>query len=1174
MPYINWINHTRFSLKIILFVAFTAISLQCFSYPPGKPVINPALARKNITQKMSKLLFTENRGQIVDDKGKRRSDILFTAHSGAMQLFLTATGIHYQLIKVTGTEGYGEKQTKDFMYPSVNKPTKKEICTFSVSLAGANPNPTIRKEMKSDYTENFYTTGYLNGITGVNTYERIVYENVYPNVDWIIYSKGDKLKYDFLVRPGGDPQQIKLKIDNAQNVSIPTSGDLVVKTMLGDVKEQSPISYAGDSPVKTAFKKNDDSTIGFVVGTYNGTLRIDPAVEWVVDFGLNTYTAMPGNCAIDNSGNVFVTGFTSQCVVYTNGYQDTSAGGWDMYLVKYDSSGNLIWGTYYGGVNDDYGQSCSTDGYGNVYMAGYVKSPGLATPGSYQDTLQGLTDPFLAKFNSNGVRIWATYFGHNGGNYGSCKADKAGNVYLTGVTWAGIGIATNNSYYTYGFLVKFDSSGSRLWGTYCGGNVDGFMNAVDIDPLGNIFVAGATSSTTGLATSGTYQPNYAGYLDGFVMKFDSLGNQLWGTYFGGNESDMIYGIYADSYGNVYATGFTYSTNGIASVNCWDSTYTGGGYSESFLAKFDATGNRDWSTYYGGTNSVGFSTTSDQFDNIYFSGYTNSLTGIASPGAYQDSLLGGYNGYIAMFDTGGQRHWGTYTNKGLTGSAPNKYGNVYFAGLEWLVKLFNPPSLFTGTISDSLLCAGDTIAISYTITDTFSVTNIFTAELSDSAGSFLSPVPIGAIAGNQAGTITGIIPLNTPTGNKYRIRVSSSNPLTTGKDNGSNIVITAQPGQPDSFIVSTASVCQGEQNVFYIIPPDSTVVHTWSYSGTGANITGGDDSVSVNFSNSATSGLLQVLAANRCGVAVPRSINIVVNTNPVISVSGHNIVCQGNTDTLTGQGADTYEWYPPNTLSAGSGTSVIAYPVGLITYTVVGVTNGCNDTTTFTVNISALPNDSIAIDSPYMLCSGGQLKLQTISYPGYQYQWQLNDSNITGANMYDYYASSGGSYNVHVTDTLGCIGITPEISLDTVGSPAPTITFNNGLLCTTGGGAYQWYLDGVELSGATTPCIKPVKNGNYTVWVTNTSGCSGISPQFWLFPVGLTLYPNPANNVLYVSAPESVNVQIYTIDGRKVVYVEDAKAIDLHELPNAVYMIKAYDSNGTLLKSEKLVKTEL
>ena len=366
------------------------------------------------------------------------------------------------------------------------------------------------------------------------------------------------------------------------------------------------------------------------------------------------------------------------------------------------------WGTYYTGTGqvwpngEDRGQACITDAAGNVYMVGTTNSNSdIATVGAHQticaggDTIGGFsgTDAFLVKFNSSGVRQWATYYGGSEWDYGtSCAIDASGNIYMIGSTSSTSGIATAGAHETTvndGFLVKFNSSGVRQWGTY----FEGTSNACNTDASGNIYIVGLTNSTSGIATAGAHQTVMSGSGDAFLVKFNSSGVKQWGTYFGGPytlASGMETGLSCatDALGNVYMTGHTPSTSGIATAGAHQTIY-GGSSTDAFLVKFNSSGVIQWGTYYGGEGvDIGYSCATDASGNVYMAGDAQQqnlpASGISTIGAHQSAYGGGYSdGFLVKFDSNGLRQWGTYYGGSLLdvsfSCATDASGNVYMSG---------------------------------------------------------------------------------------------------------------------------------------------------------------------------------------------------------------------------------------------------------------------------------------------------------------------------------------------------------------------------------------------------------------------------------------------------------------------------------------------------------------
>jgi hypothetical protein len=205
-------------------------------------------------------------------------------------------------------------------------------------------------------------------------------------------------------------------------------------------------------------------------------------------------------------------------------------GNGDAFLAKFNSSGIRQWATYYGGSANESGLSCSTDQSGNVFLAGVTSSISSIASGGYQNTYGGNGDVFLVKFNSSGIRLWATYYGGSGieNEDVTCATDGTGNVYLASFTNSSDGIAAGGyqSEYNGGsydaFLVKFNSNGDAQFGMYYGGPSTDYGYTVALSGNGTIYLAGSTMSTTGIASNG-FQNTYATIpgqcCDAFLVKF-------------------------------------------------------------------------------------------------------------------------------------------------------------------------------------------------------------------------------------------------------------------------------------------------------------------------------------------------------------------------------------------------------------------------------------------------------------------------------------------------------------------------------------------------------------------------------------------------------------------------------------------------------------------------------
>jgi len=200
---------------------------------------------------------------------------------------------------------------------------------------------------------------------------------------------------------------------------------------------------------------------------------------------------------------------------------------YDGFLAKFNSSCQRQWGTYYGGSSDDGVSDIVTDANGTIYFSGSTTSyNAIATSGTHQPAKAGFGDAFIVCMNSSGVRQWGTYYGGTNGDNGTDATamclDNNGDILIVGITDAPNGLSSPNAHQTThggrrdGFLAKFTTSGSRVWGTYYGGSNFDNGYGVCTDNNNNVYLAGVTSSSSAIATSEDYQSSLGGGDDGFL----------------------------------------------------------------------------------------------------------------------------------------------------------------------------------------------------------------------------------------------------------------------------------------------------------------------------------------------------------------------------------------------------------------------------------------------------------------------------------------------------------------------------------------------------------------------------------------------------------------------------------------------------------------------------------
>jgi len=668
--------------------------------------------------------FEPNYGQVQDFEGKPVKDIIFSTKAPGLHLFFKKDGVSYVIYSKTNGESNspGGFDLKDRLNKKDSSPLN--YARVDLELVGGNIDRSkiVFEDELPGYV-NYYLPSCPEGITNLKTYRVVRVKDVYPGIDWVFrYDADGNLHHEFVIKPEGNPDEIKLKVKWADVKLSDDGSEIILSTPVGDILDGSIYAYEGDKRVKVNYVF-DDGLLAYDVRGWsrNEDLVIDPPLArlWATYYGGDSYD-YAYSLATDTQGNVYVVGYTysTNFPVQNPGggayYQGNNAGNYDAFILKFNSGGARLWATYYGGSNYDYAYSLATDTQGNVYVVGYTYSTNfpVQNPGGgayYQGNNAGGGDAFILKFNPSGARLWATYYGGSNYDYArSVATDPQGNVYVVGSTSStdfpvynpGGGAyyqgTIGSSGYSDAFILKFNSSGVRQWATYYGGNDLDEANSVATDPQGNVYVVGRTWSTNfpvynpggGAYYQGTI--GSSGYSDAFILKFNSSGVRQWATYYGGSGDDQAYSVATDPQGNVYVVGYTYSTD-FPVYNPGGGAYFQGsnaGNYDAFILKFNSSGVRQWATYYWGSNyEWATSITTDPQGNVYVVGSTSSTDfPVYNPGGgayFQGSNAGNYDAFILKFNSSGTRLWATYY--GGSGQddalslATDPQGNVYVVG---------------------------------------------------------------------------------------------------------------------------------------------------------------------------------------------------------------------------------------------------------------------------------------------------------------------------------------------------------------------------------------------------------------------------------------------------------------------------------------------------------------
>jgi hypothetical protein len=540
--------------------------------------------------------------------------------------------------------------------------------------------------------------------TGVPLFGQVAYQRVYPGIDVVFYGNDQQqLEYDLDLAPGADPSQVRLRFDGAQGLTVDNQGNLVVQLTGGSVVQQAPVVYqqnssGGRTAVAGRFGLRADGTVGLQLGGYDAAqaLVIDPVLVYSTYLG-GSGGDLGNSIAVDSSGNAYITGYSGSSNFPTaSPSQQASTGGLDGFVAKLNAAGALVYATYLGGSDTDFGTRIAVDDAGNACIVGSTSSTNFPTLHPLQATSSGGgADAFVIKLNAAGAPVYSTYLGGSGYEAGNGIAlDAAGNAYVTGYTESAdfptagtIGSIAPNNKNT--FVVKLNPAGSALvYSLLVGGSGDTSGNVIAVDTAGNAYITGYTTSTNFPVSPNAVQPHPGGGgWDAFVSKVNATGSGLlWSTYLGGSGFEFGGEIAVDRFGNVYISGDTSSTN-FPTVHPVQAAY-GGGASDAFVAQLNATGTAlVYSTYLGGSgDDHGGGVAVDLAGNASVSGYTNS-TNFPTVSALQPTYGGGANdAFVAKLNRTGAAVHVTYLggngDDGSLGLAVDELANAYVTGYTY------------------------------------------------------------------------------------------------------------------------------------------------------------------------------------------------------------------------------------------------------------------------------------------------------------------------------------------------------------------------------------------------------------------------------------------------------------------------------------------------------------
>jgi hypothetical protein len=775
------------------------------------------------------LSFEVNRGQAA-------ADAKFVARGGGYALLLTDRGEPMLALQGPSRHQLDDERQLRASRASESRETE-ERATLRLGFNGSNSGPEVQGEEPLPGHSN-----YLIGndprkwLTRVPHYARVRYREVYPGVDVLYYSRDQQLEYDFIVRPGTNPDSIRLMTQGAAQTE-QSAGSLVLKTVAGSAVLQKPVAYQegpdGEREVACNYVL-EKGEIRFALGDYDRSkvLRIDPILSYS--------TAMDAQLtaiAVDSSGNTYLTGYTASANfpttpgVFQSTYRGGSNGGGDAIVAKLDPTGStLLFATYLGGSGNDSAGSIALDSNGNVIVAGWTDSANFPVNHAFQSTLLGIEDAFLSKLDPNGSQLlYSTYLGGSGTDSARGVAlDASDRVLVTGSTDSpNFPTSTGTFQAAFGggnadaFIVKVDTTqsgtASRLFSTYLGGSGEDAGSAIAVDGAGSAFVTGSTRSTN-FPTANALQPACASCatpffeFDAFVSKLNAAGTSLvYSTFLGGNARDAGWGIAVDSVGNAHVAGETSSIDFPVTTGAFQTSERG--LSDAFASKLNGAGSALlYSSFVGGDyfdSATGIAL--DSSGNAYLTGSTlsadfptvNPLQGY-SGGVCEFLLFPDVcsDATVAKIDTRGSTLiFSTYLggpggNDSGSGIAVDSVGNAYVAGTAGGTFPFTPGALQMSSTGFAAKVSSLTTGTKLTTTTLTSSPNPSDQGQTVAFAAMVTPVgPTGQVSFRDGNAVIGYSALDATGGATF-----SSSSLA----GGNHSIIASYLGDGD-FAASTSAI---------------------------------------------------------------------------------------------------------------------------------------------------------------------------------------------------------------------------------------------------------------------------------------------------------------------------------------------------------------------------------
>jgi hypothetical protein len=684
-------------------------------------------SRTTLSSKLNAGLRALPRG-FEPNVGQFNASVKFAARGLNSTVFLTGSDVSVALANPSRGSDGSTAIHRDVRGAEREMHEARGVTILRFRNQGINPNAEISGSRPLPWTTNYLIgrqpSGWHRGIT---SYSDVNYRDVYPGIDLRFHINNSQLESDYIVRPGANPAQIRLRVTGQTRMSIDSCGDLRLTTPAGIVRLKKPTIYqlaqASDRRIAIdgGFRRIASNLVGFTVGRHDHHLAlvVDPILTYSTFVG-GSGGSTAYSIVVDGQGDAYVAGSAQADFPTTPGsYQpgETGSGTFNTnaFISKINGSGGgLIYSTYIGGelpataAAQTTAFSIAIDGQGNAYVAGFTDSPEFPIVNGYQSILKSAAgNAFVSKLNSDGTAlIYSTYLGGSSGDgaYG-ISVDASGHARVVGTTSSADFPLVNPIQSTgTSFATELASDGSTLiYSTRLGGSGSDSAFATAAGAGGSIFVVGTTTSEDFPTTLNSVQPTFKGAQDAFLTEIDGSGKTiLYSTLLGssGPTASVANAVAVDGGGSVFVAGWTIASNSAAS----DFPTTPGaietqlppGNGAAFISKItpssDGSSDLGYSTFLGATPRSNVITQAnaivlDSVGDAVVSGRTGSPNFPTTPGALEPSLKsssGNFNAFVSRLNPSGSlllysTYWGGSVADQTFAAASGSSGNIFIVG---------------------------------------------------------------------------------------------------------------------------------------------------------------------------------------------------------------------------------------------------------------------------------------------------------------------------------------------------------------------------------------------------------------------------------------------------------------------------------------------------------------